>query len=233
MKRGGVAVVSRSTSDSLVSSLDDAMTASPSSSAAIGACWSCKGPVAGRALFCSVCGAVQGPGNSDHFQRLALPASFDIDPDALQRQYFGFQRRLHPDRFAAKSPTERALSQAQATALNEAYEALRDPLKRAVHLLERVGHAVDLHSAATITDPVLLGEQMERREVMEAANTPDAIKDVLVQADHELASCRDTLSRAFAAEDWPEAARLVVRLKYLTKLADEARAKKARMARGL
>jgi molecular chaperone HscB len=98
-------------------------------------CWSCKGPVDVRALFCSVCGAVQGPGTLDHFSRLGLIATYDLDADHLDHQYFGFQRRMHPDRFAARSAKEKALSQAQATALNDAYEILSDPVKRAHYLL--------------------------------------------------------------------------------------------------
>src|SRR5690349_1995429 len=98
-------------------------------------CWSCKGPVASRALFCHTCGAVQAPGSTDHFTRLGLAPSFDIDDDKLEKQYLGFQRVLHPDRFAGKPAKERAIAEAQAVALNEAYETLDDPLKRATYLL--------------------------------------------------------------------------------------------------
>ena len=103
------------------------------------ACWSCKGPVAPRALFCSTCGAVQPPGNADHFTRLGLRPGYGLEAADLDRQYFGFQRRLHPDRFASRTAKERALSQQQATALNEAYETLKDPLKRAAYMLRLAG----------------------------------------------------------------------------------------------
>ncbi|MBI3446045.1 MAG: Fe-S protein assembly co-chaperone HscB, partial [Magnetospirillum sp.] len=136
-------------------------------------CWSCKGPVASRALFCSVCGAVQGPGAIDHYTRLGMQPAFDLDLDLLERQYFGFQRRLHPDRFAYKSGKEKALSQSQATSLNEAYETLKDPLKRAAYLLGLLGHPVDLTACGTINDRELLMEQMEKREALAEATTPD------------------------------------------------------------
>ena len=71
--------------------------------------------------------------------RLGLMRAFDLEPDLLQKQYFGFQRRLHPDRFATRTPKERALSQQQATALNEAYEVLKDPMRRAAYLLRLAG----------------------------------------------------------------------------------------------
>ncbi len=196
-------------------------------------CWSCKGPVAARALFCSVCGAVQGPGAIDHFARLGLPAGYDLDTDDLERQYFGFQRRLHPDRFAAKSAKERALSQQQATQLNEAYETLKDPLKRAAYLLELLGNKVDLTGCGTISDPVLLMEQMEKREAIEEATTPEAITKLSAQADAEVLAAQCHISAAFNANDLGKAAHLTTRLKYLTKMAEEARVKKTRMTRAM
>ncbi|MGE5548067.1 MAG: Fe-S protein assembly co-chaperone HscB [Solirubrobacterales bacterium] len=194
-------------------------------------CWSCKGPVAARALFCSVCGAVQGPGAIDHFTRLGLKPTFDVDLDQLQSQYFGFQRRLHPDRFAAKSPKERALSQQQATALNEAYETLKDPLKRAAYLLGQLGREVDLTACGTISDPELLMEQMEKREAIAEADTLGEITRLSAQADADVLADVCHVSAAFNSGDLDEASRLTIRLKYLTKLAEEARAKKARVAR--
>jgi molecular chaperone HscB len=200
-------------------------------SAAVVPCWSCKGPVATRALFCSVCGAVQGPGSTDPFTRLALAPSFDLDLDALERQYLGLQRRLHPDRFAAKSSKERALSQLQATSLNEAYETLKDPLKRAAALLGLLGRPVDLTACGTINDRALLMEQMEKREALAEAVTPAEVAALARAAESEVIACQCHISAAFNAADLDQVAHLAIRLKYLSKLADEARTKKSRITR--
>jgi molecular chaperone HscB len=203
----------------------------PSSSGTIVPCWSCKGPIAPRALFCSTCGAVQPPGNTDHFTRLGLRRSYALDPAELDRQYFGFQRRLHPDRFAMRTPKERALSQQQATALNEAYEALKDPLKRAAYLLRLAGRTVDIEQAATVADPELLMEAMEMREALADADTLDEVAVLAAQAETEVSLCETALDRAFADQDLDAAGTLVTRLKYLGKLAEEARSRKSRMMR--
>ena len=184
-----------------------------------------------RALFCSVCGAVQEPGNNDHFARLGLPVSYDIQSDHLDHQYFGFQRRMHPDRFASKSPKEKVLSQAQATALNDAYETLSDPVKRASYLLRRVGHQVDLDGAQTVSDPVLLMEQMELREALAETQSVDDAAAFLRQAEELAGQCRQVLSQAFSDEDYHKAAQLAVRLKYLSKLVEDAKSRKTRLAR--
>ncbi|TAN74064.1 MAG: Fe-S protein assembly co-chaperone HscB, partial [Magnetospirillum sp.] len=174
--------------------------------AAVVPCWSCKGPVASRALFCSVCGAVQGPGAIDHYTRLGMTPTFDVDLDELQRQYFGFQKRLHPDRFAAKSSREKALSQSQATALNEAYETLKDPLKRAAYLLNLLGHPVDLTACGTINDRELLMEQMEKREALSEATTPEQVAKLAMENESEVIACQCHISAAFNAANLEEAA---------------------------
>lgn len=203
----------------------------PSSSGTIVPCWSCKGPISPRALFCSTCGAVQPPGNTDHFTRLGLRRGYALEPADLDRQYFGFQRRLHPDRFATRSPKERALSQSQAIALNEAYETLKDPLKRAAYLLRLAGRSVDVDQAATVTDPELLMEAMEMREALADADTPEEIAVLAAQAETEMALCETSLGQAFADQDLEAAGKLTTRLKYLGKLAEEARSRKIRMMR--
>jgi molecular chaperone HscB len=184
-----------------------------------------------RALFCSVCGAVQGPNDTDHFTRLGLPMEYHIHPEHLDRQYLGFQRRMHPDRFATKTPKEKALSQAQATALNDAYETLTDPVKRAVYLLGHVGHAIDLHGAHTISDPVLLMEQLEMREALEDAETLEQAKSFLIKAEKDVHHCQHDMAEAFQHGDHAKAAKLVLRLKYLSKLVEDAKSRKSRLAK--
>jgi molecular chaperone HscB len=188
------------------------------------ACWSCKGPVAARALFCATCGSVQPPHALDHFARLGLGPGFDISEDELSRRYFGLQARLHPDRFATKSARERAISMAQATALNQAYQTLRDPLARASYLLSLSGAASATRSSGTIDDPELLVESMERREELAAAESAEEVAGIAARAAADTSRCLADLSAAFKAQDLESASRLTLRLKYLTKLADEARA---------
>jgi molecular chaperone HscB len=187
--------------------------------------------VAARALFCSTCGAVQPPGAADHFSRLGIGQEFSVDLAELERQYFGLQRRLHPDRFATRSPKERALSQQQATALNEAYETLKDPLKRAAYLLRLSGRVVDVERAGTVDDPELLMEAMEMREALADAETSEEVAALAAEAEVELGRCQQALAQAFRDDDLDSAGRLTTRLKYLGKMVEEARSRKTSMIR--
>lgn len=190
-------------------------------------CWSCKGPVASRALFCHTCGAVQAPGSTDHFTRLGLAPSFDIDDDKLEKQYLGFQRVLHPDRFAGKPAKERAMAEAQAVALNEAYETLDDPLKRATYLLRLKGVLSEAAADKTVNDPALLMEAMEKREALSEAESVDAIEKLTVDAAGDAIQMLSEISKAFADDDLAAANRSVLRLKYLRKFLEEARLRRA------
>jgi len=194
-----------------------------------GACWLCRGPLEARALFCGTCKAVQPPAQIDHFARLDLPVRFDLDAAELDRRYFALQRQLHPDRFATRTARERAISQSQAVALNEAYETLKDPLARAEYMLRLNGVAVNPDGCNTVRDPTLLMEQMERREALAEAGSADAIEAIIAHARQDLDSGFAATAAAFIAKDLDRAECEVTRLKYLTKLLEEARVRRARL----
>jgi molecular chaperone HscB len=188
-------------------------------------CWSCDGPVEAGTPFCAACQAVQPPGQMDHYARLGLPRGYAVDLAALDRAYFGLQRRLHPDRFARRQPRERAISQQQAAALNEAYETLKHPIRRARYLAGQMG--VDLPGdGRTIDDPVLLMEAMEAREALGEAASSAEVLALERKSRDERAAAIDSLSDLFATADHAGIRRAVLRLAYLDKFVEEARARR-------
>lgn len=195
---------------------------------AMHSCWSCKGAVDGCALFCAVCGVVQPPGQIDHFVRLRLPRSFNISRSDLDRQYFSFQRRLHPDRFVMQSSKEQALSQQQATAINEAYEILRDPLRRAEYLLHLTGRTSNEKYGRT-ADPALLMEMMQRREELAEASGSETINALAAHTEADVLACQRAIENAFAVDDLDMAGSMTVRLRYLVRLLDETRTRRRRL----
>ncbi|HSE76336.1 MAG TPA: Fe-S protein assembly co-chaperone HscB, partial [Dongiaceae bacterium] len=188
--------------------------------------WSCKGPVASQVLFCHTCGAIQPPGQLDRFRRLGLDPDFDLDLDLVEKRYLGFQRAIHPDRFASKPARERAFAEAQAVALNEAYETLKDPLRRAAYLLGLKGVDAAVSKDETVRDPELLMEAMEAREALTEANSIAKLEKLQAKAGADAIATLSDLSKAFAGDDLREANRLTTRLKYLRKYLDETRARR-------
>ena len=202
---------------------------SPSASGAA-RCWSCGEALAHAALFCSACRSVQPPRALDHFTRLGLSVDFALDENDLDRRYFSFQRQLHPDRFATRSARERAISQSQAVAFNEAYRVLKDPLTRADHLLKLKGIAANPDGCHTINDPTILMEQMERRENLSSAKTVEQAAAIGNEALSHVKESVTAIADAFHRDDLDAAGRETTRLKYLVKLVDEARGRKHALA---
>jgi len=164
----------------------------------------------------------------DHFARLGFVPGFAIDAGELQRRYVALQRQLHPDRFATKPAAERAMALARASDLNQAYETLKSPLARAEYLLTLKGRA----NARSLDDPVLLAEAMEWREALAEAADAAEIETMIERAQGDIAAVEAALTQAFGADDLETAARQTARLSYLTKLTEEARRRRLRLANG-
>ena len=192
-------------------------------------CWSCRGPVGEGSLFCATCKAVQPPGQLDHFARFDMASVFDVDSAALDRRYFSCQRLLHPDRFATRTAREKALSQQQSVCVNEAYETLKDPLKRADYLVHLRGAGVLPEGCTLVNDQELLTETMELREALAEAESPEDVNALEQRAAADIQYCVDALSEIFRTDDLEGACRLTTRLKYLRKLLEECRHHRARM----
>ena len=106
--------------------------------------------------------------SANHFELFGLPVRFALDRAALDRAFRSVQAEVHPDRFAHAGETEQRLAMQRATRVNEAYQALKAPLKRARYLLELSG--VDVAVETNTAMPVdFLVEQMEWREAADEA----------------------------------------------------------------
>ncbi len=106
--------------------------------------------------------------NDSHFDLFNLPAQFTLDANTLDDAYRTVQAQVHPDRFAAAGDAQKRIAMQWATRTNEAYQTLRDPLKRATYLLSLRGVDVGAENN-TAMEPAFLMQQMEWREGIEDA----------------------------------------------------------------
>jgi molecular chaperone HscB len=102
-------------------------------------CWSCGQQVADGQPFCASCGKVQPPQKASFFGMFSLPLKLNLDAPALEKQFYRYSRKLHPDVHARASAQEQEWSLAQASLLNDAYRTLKSPLERTRYLLELEG----------------------------------------------------------------------------------------------
>jgi molecular chaperone HscB len=102
-------------------------------------CWSCGHEVVDGQPFCGNCGKVQAPRDANYFGIFGLPQKLDLDVQALEKQFYRYSRKLHPDVHARASQQEQEWSLAQASLLNDAYRTLKNPLERTRYLLKLEG----------------------------------------------------------------------------------------------
>ena len=101
------------------------------------------------------------------FEVFGLSETFDVDLAQLAGLYRELQSQLHPDRHAAAAEAQLRLSVQMTAHVNEAYQTLKDPLRRARYLL-RLRGAEDSETD-TRMDPEFLMEQMSLREALDEA----------------------------------------------------------------
>src|SRR5881394_3906254 len=108
--------------------------------------------------------------SSDDFELFGVPRRFEQDRAVLDARWRALQAEVHPDRFAAEGAAAQRVAMQWAVRVNEAYQRLKDPLKRAAYLCELYGTKVDLENN-TAMPPQFLMQQMEWRESLAEAKT--------------------------------------------------------------
>ena len=158
-----------------------------------------------------------------HFELLGLAPEFGIDIAALERAYRDLQGKVHPDRFAGAAGADRRAAMQWSVRANEAYTTLKDPLKRATHLLVLAG--VDIGAETnTAMEPAFLMAQMEWREEVEdarAARNVDALDGLLARLRADKRARHEKLAAHLGGGALQPAAEAVRQLMFLEKVEGE------------
>jgi len=168
--------------------------------------------------------------NQNHFELFGLPLRFDVDTAALESRYHELQREVHPDRFAAAADAERRVSMQLATRVNEAYQTLKSPLRRAVYILQLRGIDPKFETDTAMPSEFLM-EQMSWRERIEAASEePESLLRLQPDLREESGKIYEKLRRQLAEGRDDEAASQTVRtLMFYEKLDEEIEDKLAEL----
>ena len=161
---------------------------------------------------------------ADHFTLLGLPRAQALDLESLDNGFRAIQARVHPDKHAHASDSDRRLAMQWATRVNEAYQTLKSPGARARYLLQLLGHDPRIDSNTAMPAEFLM-DQMELREAVVEARTAadeDALEAVRARLVNEIAADHERLAGLIdVTRDYGAAADLVRQLMFQEKLLNE------------
>jgi molecular chaperone HscB len=116
---------------------------------------------------------------SNDFELFGLVPRFAQDRAQVDARWKDLQREAHPDKFAAQGSAAQRVAMQWSVRINEAYQRLKDPLRRAAYLCELRGAPIEAQSNTQMPGEFLM-EQMEWRETLEEAKDEDEL-EILAQ----------------------------------------------------
>jgi len=160
----------------------------------------------------------------NYFDLFGLAPAFRFDGAVLDQAFRQLQTEVHPDRFAGGSDAQRRLALQSSAHVNEAYCALKNPVRRAQYLLNL--HGIDAVGETDTALPLeFLERQLERREQAadaQAAGDVRTLSSLLAQARAEGQALEDVLAQMIDGDRAFAGARMRVReLTFLAKLAED------------
>jgi len=166
---------------------------------------------------------------SNDFELFGLTPQFEQDRTAIDARWKELQREAHPDKFAAQGAAAQRVAMQWSVRINEAYQRLKEPLRRAAYLCEL--NAVPVNAENNTAMPAaFLMQQMEWREALDEANSAadlDALGAQVLAARREaLKKCGQLLDEQ---QDYKGAVQQVRGLMFIEKFANDVDARLDRM----
>jgi molecular chaperone HscB len=125
------------------------------------------------------------------FELFEIPPQFAQDRSIIDAKWKDLQREAHPDKFAAQGAAAQRIAMQWAVRINEAYNRLKDPLKRATYLCELNGAPIEAHTNTSMPQAFMM-MQIEWREALDEADTAEELEEIQLQT---LNYRRDQLSK--------------------------------------
>ena len=162
---------------------------------------------------------------ANDFELFDVPVQYAQDRAQLDARWKALQREAHPDRFTAEGTAAQRVAMQWSVRINEAYQRLKDPLKRAAYLCELRGQPVNAESN-TAMPPAFLMQQMAWREALEDTEALSALEDLADEVAAERKRVQQSLGTLLdGAGDAQAAVGQVRALMFIERFAAEVDAK--------
>ena len=168
----------------------------------------------------SVVAGASGLGQTD-FELFGLPQRFALDRADLDARWKTLQAQVHPDRFASADAQSQRQAMQWSVRVNEAYQRLKDPLKRAAYLCELHGVALEAESNTAMPAAFLM-QQMAWREALDEATSTNHLEDLADEvASHRREALQALRDTADQRADFEALARQVRALMFVERFRSE------------
>lgn len=117
---------------------------------------------------------------SDDFELFGLARQFAQDRALIDARWKELQRQAHPDRFSDQGAAAQRVAMQWSVRINEAYQRLKTPLKRAAYLCELNGAPVNAENNTAMPAHFLM-QQMQWREELDEANGAEDIEKIRLE----------------------------------------------------
>jgi len=162
---------------------------------------------------------------SNDFELFDVPVQFAQDSASLDARWKELQREAHPDKFVAQGAAAQRLAMQWSVRINEAYQRLKHPLKRAVYLCELHGAPIEAEKNTAMPADFLV-QQMQWREALDDADELENLEEIAAQTLsiklEKLAKIEQLLD---GAKDFPAAAHQVRALMFIERFESEVDAR--------
>ena len=166
---------------------------------------------------------------ANDFELFDVPVRFAQDRAQLDTRWKALQREAHPDRFAAEGAAAQRVAMQWSVRINEAYQRLKDPLKRAAYLCELLGAPVQAENNTAMPAAFLM-QQMEWRENLDDTESPPGLEALADEVSAEKRSVQQELARLLdEVQDPQQAVGQVRALMFIERFTQEVNAKLDRL----
>ena len=162
-----------------------------------------------------------------YFEIFDIPVSTEIDLTKVSEIYRDIQKEIHPDRFVNADEQERRIAMQKTSLINQAFQTLKDPVKRLQYMMSLKG--IDMDSETdTSMDAAFLMEQMEFREeiaeVREKDDPLDKLDAMTSKLKKQLSTFMFSFEKSYQNSELDNAREIVRKMQFLVKAQKEVTA---------
>ena len=136
--------------------------------------------------------------SNDYFSVLGVPPVYELDQNLLEERFQQIVGELHPDFFINSSKEDQRLSERASTILNQAFEVLKDPFKRAKYLITMRGKELEWNERVLpqgfLEEMFALQEQLDE---MQENQDHEGVKQMWDMMENQRENLKFELVRSF------------------------------------